>query len=317
MKVIYTVGIPGSGKSHFAKELAKKEKALILSSDEIRHELYGDSTIQKSRIIYRVLYERLNEYIKNGQSVIVDATNIDRERRMFSLNKLKGIQAECYYFDTPFDICMKRNQKRKRTVDYRILEKNRKDFQFPMLGEGFDDIHIVHEPKSYGIAKDEFVSLITNRPSYEELFKKLKKIPIFREMYQFNQENIHHQFLLCEHTYLVYQYIDEMYEQEDKLVLLLAALFHDIGKPFCKKYKPLKNSYGYYGHESVSSQIACHFLMELGFEKEFVLQVVNLIQLHMLIAFGGDEGASEIYHLVGGDALTKLYFFREADRFAK
>jgi len=41
------------------------------------------------------------------------------------------------------------------------------------------------------------------------------------------------------------------------------------------------------------------------------------VQFHMLIQYGGDKGGSEIYHLLDGDLLTRLYFFREADQFAK
>lgn len=317
MKICYLVGIPGSGKSTFAKELAKKEKAVILSSDAIRRELYGDEVKQKTRIIYRVLYERLNHCMENGQNVIVDATNIERERRMFSLAKAKNAQTVCYYFDTPFDVCVERNKKRKRTVEHRILEKMRKNLEFPILGEGFDNIHIVHEMQPYAIQKDEFTQLVQSECTYEELFDGLKVIPYFQDMIGFNQENPHHQFPLCQHTYFVYEYVNHYYEGEDKFAMQLAALFHDIGKPFCKQFKPLRNSYSYFGHESVSSQMACHVLTALGFEKAFVLQVVNLVQLHMLISFGGDKGASDIYHLVGGEALTNLYFFRDADRFAK
>ncbi|MDM5330444.1 AAA family ATPase [Neobacillus sp. CF12] len=316
-KVIYTVGIPGSGKSHLAQKLAKKENLVILSTDGIRQQLFGDAGVQKSRIVYRVLFERLNELVAAGKSVVVDSTNIERERRMFNLSKLKNVRKECYYLDTPFEICLKRNVERKRNVEYRIMEKYRKNLEFPMLGEGFDDIQIIHTPSSYDIAKEDFIDLVENKLSYEELFERLKHMPPFSGMYRFNQENPHHQFLLCEHTYLVYEYISETYEGQDKLALVMAALFHDAGKPVCKVYKPMRGSYSYYAHENVSAQLACHFLTELGFKKEFVLKVVNLVQLHMLISFGGDRGASEIYHLIGEEELTKLYFFREADGFGK
>ena len=44
MKVIFTIRLPGSDKSAFVKGLAKPENALILSSDAIRQELFGDAT---------------------------------------------------------------------------------------------------------------------------------------------------------------------------------------------------------------------------------------------------------------------------------
>lgn len=36
------VGLPASGKSTYAKKLSKKENAIILSSDELRKELFGN-----------------------------------------------------------------------------------------------------------------------------------------------------------------------------------------------------------------------------------------------------------------------------------
>lgn len=124
MKVIFTVGLPGSGKSTFVKQLAISENAVILSSDAIRQELFGDATKQKSRVVFRTLYERLNNLVAKGFSVIVDATNIERDRRVFALRKLpSNIKKECYYFDTPYSICVARNQQRKRHVPLLVMEK--------------------------------------------------------------------------------------------------------------------------------------------------------------------------------------------------
>ena len=97
----------------------------------------------------------------------------------------------------------------------------------------------------------------------------------------------------------------------------VVALFHDTGKPFCKTYKPAKGYYSYYGHEYVSAQMACHFLKELQFEEAFIFKAVHLIQMHMKINYGTQQDISDIYHLLGDEYLWKLYFFREADAYAK
>jgi putative nucleotidyltransferase with HDIG domain len=192
-----------------------------------------------------------------------------------------------------------------------------KNLDFPLLNEGWDKIHIVHESKPYEIQKESFLQLIQKEVSYDELFEGLKEIPMFREMKDFNQENPFHSMTLCQHTYGVMEYINEMYEEEDKLLMQVAALFHDVGKPTCKTYKKTKGHYSYFGHEKVSSQMMCHFLRELGFDDDFIHSVIGIVEMHMKINFGGNEGATEIYHLLGEDLLSKLYFFREADVFAK
>ncbi|WP_249664050.1 AAA family ATPase, partial [Lysinibacillus sp. D4B1_S16] len=99
------------------KQLAKRKNAVVLSSDAIRQELFGDVTKQKSRQVFRTLYERLNDLVAKGNTVIVDATNIERERRIFALRKLpSSIRKECYYFDTSYSICVARFTQGKRNV---------------------------------------------------------------------------------------------------------------------------------------------------------------------------------------------------------
>jgi len=317
-KLILMAGIPGSGKSKWAKEIAKKERASIVSTDEIRQSLFGDEGKQKktSQVFYEV-YSSIENELAKGNHVILDATNLDREKRMNVLSKFKNVQKDCYYLDVPYSICLERNQSRKRKVPGFILEKMRKNFHFPILNEGFDHVYILHEEMPYAITKKTFVDLLQGEPSYEVLFHGLSKISIFRDMVDFQQENPHHQHTLCKHTYHVLDYVNALYSEEDKLLMQVVALFHDTGKPFCKTYKPAKGYYSYYGHEYVSAQMACHFLKELQFEEAFIFKAVHLIQMHMKINYGTQQDISDIYHLLGDEYLWKLYFFREADAYAK
>jgi len=317
-KLIYTIGIPGSGKSHMTKDIAKKENAIILSTDDLRMELFGSHAKQKkTSLLFYELYKRANTHLTADKNVIIDATNIDREKRMKALKKFGYPPAECYYFDTPYELCQKRNQQRKRKVEEPIMMKMRKNLHFPLPNEGWNAVHLIHTPFPHGSTKEDILSFIQHDFSYESLCTFLLKFPFLSDMYAFDQESPYHQFPLCQHTFHVMQYIYEYYEGNDKEKLLLAALLHDSGKPFCKTYKQAKGHYSYFGHEHVSAQIACHFLLEAGFDSSFVSDVVHLIDMHMLINYGGEEGANQIYHLLGADQLTNLYFFLEADQFAK
>lgn len=42
------IGLPGSGKSTVAKSIASNTTAVIISSDEIRAELFGNAEIQEN-----------------------------------------------------------------------------------------------------------------------------------------------------------------------------------------------------------------------------------------------------------------------------
>ena len=45
---IMMIGLPGSGKSTLAKEIAKNINGQVISSDEIRKEIFGVSTLSRS-----------------------------------------------------------------------------------------------------------------------------------------------------------------------------------------------------------------------------------------------------------------------------
>jgi len=315
-KLFLMIGLPGSGKSFQAKMIAKKERAVIVSTDEIRRELFGDETIQKNtNHVFFEVYSRMEKAFEEGKNVILDATNAEREKRINVLKKFPDTKKIAVYIDTPFELCLERNNERKRSLDHPVMEKIRKKLEIPFLSEGFHKVETIHEHVDYAIKKEKFNELLEKKPSYEELFGTLKNVSFFGEMINFDQENPYHSLTLCYHTYHVLEYINEFCEGEDKLLLQIAALFHDTGKIYTKKYKPLKGYCSYWAHELVSSHIAHHFLYELGFEQKFINDAVGIIEMHMKI--NREDGANEIYHLFGSDMLTKLYQFNQADTFAK
>ena len=135
--LILTVGIPGSGKSTWAKKLAAQKAAqdrryLIISTDCIRRELYGDEAIQGEWIdVQKSLVSQLKsarQSIAQGHTsaVIYDATNAARRQR----REFVQIARDCGYapviaavIDTPLEICLQRNADRSRQVPPHIIEK--------------------------------------------------------------------------------------------------------------------------------------------------------------------------------------------------
>ncbi|MNS94093.1 Zeta toxin [compost metagenome] len=319
MSVIHMLaGIPGSGKSHYAKGICKRERAVLVATDVIREKLFGSETRQKNT--YRIFDEAFAEIeraLASGRNVVFDATNVARDRRVQFLKRFRDVSVECHACITPYEIARERVQARKRKIEDKVLEKYAKNFEFPVLAEGFDSLHIVHTPADTGMERTELEQLLARSPGHDELFGYLKKSTYFSVMLGYDQENPYHSKTLSEHTHAVLDYINALYEGEHLLEMQLAALFHDAGKPFCKVWKPNRGYYSYFGHEHVSAGIACHVLKELGYGDDFILHVVNMVSFHMEILHGGDAGASKIYHLLGDQLLAELYFFAEADTFAK
>jgi hypothetical protein len=74
--LIIVSGLPGTGKTTFARALAERLKVPHLNSDIIRDELdkRGQYDPETKEIIYREMYERAAAILQKGETVIIDAT---------------------------------------------------------------------------------------------------------------------------------------------------------------------------------------------------------------------------------------------------
>lgn len=140
--VFMMVGIPGSGKSTFSKKFAKENNLDIISSDEVRN-MHPD---WEEPLIFPEVYRLIAEHLKNNQDVIYDATSPTPNVRHRLFDKLEPYNVTfdvgVYYFDTPYEVCYKRIEKRNNMPGERFfpLEKL-KGFSDtivePTVSEGF------------------------------------------------------------------------------------------------------------------------------------------------------------------------------------
>ncbi|MDG1277115.1 MAG: AAA family ATPase [Algoriphagus sp.] len=74
--LVMVMGLPGSGKSYFAKGLAKEIGAEYLGSDEIRKEigLMGSYQMDNKLSVYEEMLSRAKEIHKSGRSLVLDGT---------------------------------------------------------------------------------------------------------------------------------------------------------------------------------------------------------------------------------------------------
>lgn len=70
------MGLPGSGKSYFASRFAEKIGAEYLASDLIRKEIFKDLSYsaQEKLAVYSEMENRMRAAIREGKTVVVDAT---------------------------------------------------------------------------------------------------------------------------------------------------------------------------------------------------------------------------------------------------
>jgi predicted kinase len=74
--IIMVMGLPGSGKSYFAKKLATKIRAEYLGSDELRKELglMGSYQLDNKLSVYEEMFNRAKKIHKSGNSLVLDGT---------------------------------------------------------------------------------------------------------------------------------------------------------------------------------------------------------------------------------------------------
>ena len=142
-KLFMMVGVPGSGKSTYAKNHLQNEDTIIVNSDQIRKELYGDESVQKNpKRVFAILYQRVRKLLKSGKNVVIDATNTSKKYRAIALDNFRDIDCEkiAILVETPIEMCYKFDASRERQVSKRVIDRFARELEKPTLDEGFDEI---------------------------------------------------------------------------------------------------------------------------------------------------------------------------------
>ncbi|MGB5963591.1 MAG: AAA family ATPase [Coleofasciculaceae cyanobacterium] len=150
------IGCPGCGKSTFAAQLNQLHPtAKIISTDQIRTELFGNAGIQGNWLmIEKEVLKQMQKAMQAGQPVIYDATNAKKEWRIVLLKQLADISTKVcnqevqwigWHLQTPLELCKAWNKKRVRQVPDIVIEELFQELQDnpPHVSEGFFLINYV------------------------------------------------------------------------------------------------------------------------------------------------------------------------------
>ncbi len=100
------------------------------------------------------------------------------------------------------------------------------------------------------------------------------------------------------------------------LVLRLAALLHDVGKPATRRFEP-GGGVSFHHHELVGAKLAARRLKALRFDKDTTKQVARLVELHLRFHGYGDgewtDSAVRRYVTDAGPLLTRLHKLTRSD----
>ena len=146
MNTLYiTVGLPGSGKSTYAKNFIKDKDIEYLSSDSLRAVYGKDETDQTvTSIVFGHIKRKVDEFLKDGKNVLVDATSVNRKERSDYINTAKkyGAKVVAIVFKMDRQGLIDRNKKRGeqggRVVPDFVIDKMLNKFEEPSYSEGID-----------------------------------------------------------------------------------------------------------------------------------------------------------------------------------
>lgn len=227
-KFYMLIGVPGVGKTRVAAEYAEKYDAVIVSSDAIRGDLYGDESVQGDPAkVFRIVHENIKHYLRKGCNVIMDATNINSKKRAAFLREINKVCPDCEKIAivvvADIDTCISRDLARKRTVGREVIYKMVSNFQPPFYYEGWDAIH------------------------YHNTGIPIEMVHLTKMAENYDQMNRHHTFTLGKHMRVAADYIDDFVDS-------IGAYYHDIGKLYCQTIDEHGEAH-YYNHHHIGAYV--------------------------------------------------------------
>jgi predicted kinase len=141
--LVVLIGLPGSGKSYFARQLARHFPAAVLDIDALRQALIAEPqhTEKEHGRLFPAVHVLSRRLLDRGASVIMDATNLKEANRrpLYRLAEEAGARLVIVRVRAPISLVRRRLGGRvdgrdplnRSTADLAVLEKMRHDYQRP------------------------------------------------------------------------------------------------------------------------------------------------------------------------------------------
>ena len=299
---IMMVGLPYSGKDYYI-EHNKHPDDIVVSSDEIREELYGDASVQTApQKVFLKMRKRTLEGLATGKTVWYNATNLSMKHRVALLRDIRAkygnsIETQCIIMATSLETIDRRRALRERKVDARVIKRMLMQFETPMFYEGWDYIEIEQE---------------------DNLEIGLEDIQI--QFMGMEHDNIHHSQSIYDHMHKAF----ELASADNCGILINRTLyFHDIGKYFTKTFtncrgEETKDAH-YYGHANYGAYLVLAYDNDVYFRRQHgqkLLLEAWLINFHMRHYEVGFENWVKKYN-IPKDLIDLLSLVNHYDKEAK
>ena len=146
------MGVPGSGKSTYAKNILKYGD-IYVSRDEIRYSLLTDKDdyFAKENEVIKTFIESIDKSLVMEEycgDVFADATHLSPKGRAQVLKQLKNKdRVSVIYLDIPLNVILERNAKRtgRALVPEDVVRRMYNSIQLPTRAEGIESIYFINE----------------------------------------------------------------------------------------------------------------------------------------------------------------------------
>lgn len=166
-----------------------------------------------------------------------------------------------------------------RKMKFEYLERIyavQKDLDFdyvPNLDQLYASLSLIYDAN---LSKEKLEQILRSKNVIEEIEANqeyiLKLVPEIKAMIGFQHRHPHHHLDVWQHTMEVLKRLDTK-----DLELRMAALLHDIGKPFSYQDDEVRH---FHGHPEVSYQMTKQILTRLGYDKKYIEKVAYLVRTH-------------------------------------
>jgi len=145
--LVVLVGIPGSGKTTYARRLISRCRAMrLVSPDIIRERLHpgyeqglAEHRHINHRRVFAIAFREVDDALSAGDDVLFDATSLTvaPRRRLLRLAAWHDAIPVAHYFSIALATALARNARRRRRVPAWVIARMHAVLQPPTRGEGF------------------------------------------------------------------------------------------------------------------------------------------------------------------------------------
>lgn len=148
-KLWMMVGIPGSGKSTYIKNMDCEDKNVI-SRDVIRFSMVKEDEdyFSKEKEVFNEFIRQIADSVSTHKNTFVDATHISKASRKKVLSRLTAtlanVEVNAIVINAPLDVALYQNNKRtgRERVPESAIKNMFNQMTYPNKAEGFD--HIIY-----------------------------------------------------------------------------------------------------------------------------------------------------------------------------